>query len=260
MAIVALRAWYLEQYEPIKEVIKRPHDLRLSRNSLLKSGLRADFLNERKEAEKSVWLRRYLEGETVEFYIEGSGSYIISNIDIISQEIYFTKQQASAWLEPVIFLSHQREYTDSSDALRQYLIKTIDILNQRSRFEICLEESQRPAEVPMRLSSTQMNKIRKSLLFVADVTSVATCAEKENKIQLIPSPSVCVEIGYALQSKGSEEILLVKMAKPDLVGEYPFELPPHQQLEFKKPSELETTLPRAVENLLTRFNLFRQEN
>lgn len=43
MAIIALKAWYLQEYEPIKE-LKRPHDLRLSKNSLLKSGLRADFL------------------------------------------------------------------------------------------------------------------------------------------------------------------------------------------------------------------------
>jgi len=37
--------------------------------------------------------QRYLEGEIVEFYIEGSGGYAISNIDLISHEIYFTKQR-----------------------------------------------------------------------------------------------------------------------------------------------------------------------
>jgi hypothetical protein len=44
MAIIALKAWYLEQYEPVSELEKRPYDLRLSRNSLLKSGLRGRFL------------------------------------------------------------------------------------------------------------------------------------------------------------------------------------------------------------------------
>ena len=91
MAIIALKAWYLQQYEPIKELEKRPHDLRLSKNSLLKSGLRADFLDDSQDVKNSEWFGRYLEGEIVEFYIEGSGGYAISNIDLISHEIYFTK-------------------------------------------------------------------------------------------------------------------------------------------------------------------------
>lgn len=55
MAIIALKAWYLQQYEPIKELKKRPHDLRLSKNSLLKSGLRADFLEDSQEVKNSEW-------------------------------------------------------------------------------------------------------------------------------------------------------------------------------------------------------------
>ncbi len=255
MAIIALRAWYLEKYEPITEVVKRPYDLRLSRNSLLKSGLRADFLDRREDVEKSAWFRRYLEGETIEFYIEGSGGYAISNIDLISHEIYFTKQEISAWLEPVIFFSHQREYADASEALRQCLVKTIAALNQRSRFTLTLEESQRPTDAPLRLSRTQMEKIRKSLLFVADGTSVVI-VERENRSHLIPSPYVCIELGCALQSKRSRQILLVKMERPNLAGQFPFELPQHQQLGFKTISELERTLPTAMENLLMRFNLF----
>ena len=90
MAIIALKAWFLEKYEPVKELEKRTHDLRLSKNSLLKSGLRADFLNDSEEVKKSAWFQRYLEGESVEFYIEGSGGYSISNIDLISPSITFS--------------------------------------------------------------------------------------------------------------------------------------------------------------------------
>jgi len=46
MAIIALKAWYLSDYEPIRELESRPHDLRLAKNSLLKSALRADFLED----------------------------------------------------------------------------------------------------------------------------------------------------------------------------------------------------------------------
>jgi hypothetical protein len=254
MAIIALKAWYLQQYEPIKELEKRPHDLRLSKNSLLKSGLRADFLEDSQDVKNSEWFGRYLEGETVEFYIEGSGGYAISNIDLISHEIYFTKLEVMAQLEPIIFFSHQSEYTDSSNALRDALSDTIDSFNQRSRLPLSLEESRRPTGEPMRLNSTQMRAIRKSLLFVADGTPVAK-TEGEKTPLLLPSPNVCVEIGYALTTKRREQILLAKMERKDLPGQFPFDLPNYQQLLFNKPEELKSSLPAVLETLLQRFNL-----
>jgi hypothetical protein len=255
MAIIALKAWYLQQYEPIKELEKRPHDLRLSKNSLLKSGLRADFLDDSQDVKNSEWFGRYLEGETVEFYIEGSGGYAISNIDLISHEIYFTKQEVMGQFQPVVFLSYQTQYHASSEALRKALSNTLETFNQRSRLPLSLEESRRPLGEPMRLNSTQMRKIRKSLLFIADGTPVARIEEDNNSL-LIPSPNVCVEIGYALTAKRTEQILLAKMERKDLSGQFPFDLPSYQQLLFQKPDELNRTLPSVMETLLQRFNLF----
>jgi hypothetical protein len=100
-----------------------------------------------------------------------------------------------------------------------------------------------------------LRQIRKSLLFVADGTPVASIGERDY-VRLIPSPKTCVEMGYALQSKRSEQILLVQMERPDLSGNFPFDLPSHQQLCFKTAGELEKTLPPVVESLLQRFNLF----
>ncbi|HEY9741132.1 MAG TPA: hypothetical protein V6C90_11650 [Coleofasciculaceae cyanobacterium] len=254
MAIIALKAWYLQQYEPIKQLENRPHDLRLSKNSLLKSGLRADFLDDSQDVKNSEWFGRYLEGETVEFYIEGSGGYAISNIDLISQEIYFTKQEVMGQLEPIIFLSYQSEFNASSDALRNALADTLATFNQRSRLPLTLEESRRPAGEPMRLNSTQMRKIRKSLLFIADGTPVARI-EGEKTPLVIPSPNVCVEIGYALTAKRTEQILLTKMERSDLLGQFPFDLPNYQQLLFQTPDDLRETLPSVMESLLQRFNL-----
>ena len=254
MAIIALKAWYLKQYEPIREVVKRPHDLRLSRSSLLKTGLRADFLDDSQAIQESNWFELYLEGKVIEFYIEGSGSYAISNIDLISHEIYFTKQETLASLEPIIFLSAQSEYAAASEALRSVLSNTLDTLNKKSRLPLSLEAALRPADGPMRLSDTQLRKIRKSLVFVADATPVAQLAT-ENP-QLLPSPNVCVEIGYALQSKRPGQILLASMKRKDLSGQKPFDLPQYQQLQFKNLSELKQTLPDLLEALLGRFNLF----
>jgi hypothetical protein len=255
MAIIALKAWYIEDYEPIPELEKRPHDLRLSKKSLLKSALRADFLEDSSDVKGSTWFGRYLAGETVEFYIEGSGGYKIANIDLISHEIYFTKQEVMAQLEPAIFLSYQTEYDASSTSLREALNEALIAINQRTRLPLKLEESVRPADAPLRLSGTMMRKIRKSLLFIAEATPVARIDGKDTP-QLLPSPKVCVEIGYALQSKRAEQILLVQMERPDMPGQVPFDLPNHQQLLFKTAAELEKTLPLTIETLLQRFNLF----
>jgi hypothetical protein len=254
MAIIALKAWYLEYYEPIRDVVKRPHDLRLSRNSLLKSGLRADVLDDSQTIQESIWFQRYLEGDRVEFYIEGSGGYVISNLDLISHEIYLTKQEITAWLEPAIFYSPQTECPAAREAVRSALDAALENFNRRSRLPLRLEEAQRASDAPIRLSDTQLRQIRKSLLFIADGTAI-TRLQTDQRSQLILSPHVCVELGYALQSKRPGQILLLGMERPDLSGHFPFDLPQHQLLSFKTADELIQLLPPVLETLLQRFNL-----
>ncbi len=255
MAIIALKAWYLQKYEPIKELEQRSHDLRLSKNSLLKSGLRADFLEDSEEVKKSAWFQNYLSGEVVEFYIEGSGGYTISNIDLISHEIYFSKQAVMAQSEPIIFLSYQTEYAAASEAMRDGLNQTLETLNKRSRVPLSLVESLRPSDSPIRLNRMMMQNIRKSLLFIADSTPIASVKGKETH-QLISSPNVCVEIGFAIQSKRSEQILLAQMQRSDLEGQLPFDLPKIQTLQYNDGKELDKMLPQVIETGLARFNLF----
>jgi hypothetical protein len=255
MAIIALKAWYLEQYEPIKEIVKKPCHLRLSRNSLLKSGLRADFLDDRQAVETSDWFALYLEGETVEFYIEGSGSYVISNIDLVSQEIYFTKQESMMGLEPIIYFSPQTEYPAATEAIINNLNEGLAKLNERSRFPLSVEITPRPTDSSLRLSSSQLRKIRKSLLYIADGTPIASLPGN-NKSHLLLSSNVCVEIGYAIDNKDAGQMLLLWMERPDLTGEFPFDLSQYRQLSFKDSSELTKTLPKLLKTLLQRFNLF----
>ncbi|PHJ57417.1 hypothetical protein VF14_24835 [Nostoc linckia z18] len=255
MSIIALRAWYLQDYEPIPELEKRPPDIRLSKKSLLRSALRADFLEESDEIKKSIWFGRYLEGEDIEFYIEGSGGYRVANIDLISHEIYFTKQALLAQLDPTIFFSYQTEYAAASDVLREELRKSLETLNLRSRLPLTLVESSRPSDATLRINRTMMRKIRKSLLFIADTTPITTIDVKES-VQLIPSPNVCIEIGYAIQSKRSEQILLAQMQRPNFEGQVPFDLPIQQILQFQDIKQLNKILTRTIENQLARFKLF----
>jgi hypothetical protein len=255
MAIISLKAWYIEEYEPIKQLQKRPYDLRLSKNSLLKSALRADFLDEPEVVQESAWFQRYLEGDAVEFYIEGSGGYAIANIDLSSHEIYFTKQDVLAHLEPVIFFAYQQAYAESSELLRDELVSLIETINRKSRVKIALKESHRLSDGPVKMNSPLMRSIRQSLLFIADGTSIAQI-EATTPPQLIPSPQVCVEMGYALQCKRSEQILLTQMERSDMGGHFPFDLPMDQRVLFKDKSSLHKVLPKAVEQALQRFNLF----
>jgi hypothetical protein len=255
MAIISLKAWYIEEYEPIKQLQKRPYDLRLSKNSLLKSALRADFLDESEVVQEAAWFQRYLEGDPVEFYIEGSGGYAIANIDLSSHEIYFTKQDVLAHLEPVIFFSYQQAFPESSELLRDELLSWLETINRKSRVKISLKESHRLTDGPVRLNSPLMRSIRQSLLFIADGTSI-TQIEDTTPMQLIPSPQVCVEMGYALQCKRSEQILLTQMERSQMGGHFPFDLQTESRVLFKDKTSLHKVLPKALEQALQRFNLF----
>ncbi|HEY9889814.1 MAG TPA: hypothetical protein V6D02_15515 [Candidatus Obscuribacterales bacterium] len=253
MAIIALKAWYLEQYEPARELEKRPQDLRLSRNSLLKAGLRADFLDDSDEVRQAPWFERYLAGEGVEFYIEGSGTYAISNIDLLSHEIYFTKQESVVQLEPSLFFCYQTEYAESSALLREGLEALLAKVNRRSRLPLTLEESTRTGEGALRRNSPLMRKLRQSLIFIADGTSVAQLPGTPPP--LLPSANVCVELGYALQCKRPEQIILARQERDDLPGHFPFEMPSEQQIVFHNATDLAAQLKIKVEAELTRYGL-----
>lgn len=247
MAIIALKAWYLEYYQPVADVIQRPHDLRLNRNSLLKSALRADFLDEAQTIEGSAWFQRYLEGETVEFYIEGSGSYAIANIDLRSQEIYFTKNQAVNWLNPYLFVSSA---TGKEGAIAKELGIAVEALNQTSRIPIELKFSQAPTDQPWRVNNTQLRAIKQSLLHVVDISAIAALEGR-----LLCEPQVALELGYSLQNKHTNQILLLSQQNPDLEGSSPFDLPQHRQLSFSTPSELAKMLPTVLESSLQPYRL-----
>ncbi|MEM6868677.1 MAG: hypothetical protein AAF528_09890 [Cyanobacteria bacterium P01_C01_bin.121] len=253
MAIIALKAWYLSSYEPIRELEKRSHDLRLAKNSLLKSALRADFLEDIEDVKQADWFQQYLEGDQVEFYIEGSGVYAIANIDLISHEIYFAKQDSLSNLDPTIFLSYQTEYSESSDLLRETIEAFIKKFNNKSRLPLKLLESNRLSQGAVKINSTLMRQLRRSLLYIADGTPIHSI--DGTPPQLVPSPKVCVEMGYALQSKRAEQIILAQMERADMPGQFPFDTPTHNRLIFEKKSELTKELPKLIKERLQRFNL-----
>lgn len=253
MAIISLKAWYLPQYEPLSAITQRPHDLRLAKNSLLKSALRADFLDEVTIVETSEWFQRYLTGDTIEFYIEGSGTYIIANIDLISHEIYFIKQESNSKLIPQIFFSYQSQRSETSEVIRETLIKILPELNKTARLPIGLELSHRLQNEPIKLKSNLMTKLKRSLIFIADVSPVAIT--DDSPPQFLLSPHVCVELGYALHLKRPEQIILVQVQNDPEVGIFPFDLPIQQRLIYPDHKSLTKPLMEVLKNQLQRFNI-----
>ena len=253
MAIIALRAWHLEGYEPIAELDQRPHDLRLSKKSLLKSGLRADFLDDAAEVKASPWFRQYLEGERVEFYIEGSGGYAIANIDLISQEIYFTKQDIAAYLEPTIVVSET--VGNGGIAWATLTESYLEGIKHQLRVPITVVRSPRLSDKTHRLTQTLSRQIKQCLVFIADTTALTQGEAAEDL--LLPSPPVVLELGYGLAVKPAEQILVVDGTPSDTPGIYPFDLPSYQLVRCPNPDDQTARFNQALGDRLQQLRVFK---
>ena len=135
------------------------------------------------------------------------------------------------------------------------MTESLDNLNQRSRLPIQLTTIPHSAKNPLRLSESQMRRIRESLLFIADATPLLATDDGDSPLLLLLSPFVSVELGYALAHKKPGQLLLLQMQRSELTGVFPFDLPQHRQLGFKTAAELSKMLPSVLEMLLQRYHL-----
>ncbi len=253
MAIIVLRAWYLDSVLSASQVQQRAPDLRLSRTGLLKTAMRADFLDDVEQVKASVWWQRYLEGELVEFYIEGSGAYSISNLDLISREIYFNKRAALSITEPAIYFCGQSEYPDSSATLYRALQAVVETLNHNHKPVVPLQlQGSLPgeSETPL-IDAALIRKLKHALLVVADVTPV----QVNGRGRPLPSPQVCLELGYALQSKRPEQLLLVQLPRDGIEGSFPFEVEGSSFLKIGDPQHLVDQLEAEILRQLQRHRV-----
>jgi hypothetical protein len=255
MAIIVLRAWYLDSVLSAAQVQNTPPDLRLSKTGLLKTGMRADFLDEVDQVKNSLWFQRYLEGELVEFYIEGSGAYSISNLDLISREIYFNKRNTLTYSEPTIFFCGQSYYPDSTKAIAKVLGQIIEAVNRKHNpiLPLTLEQTLESEEGTVAIDAALIRKIKNSLLVVADVTPIAALSQPQ--AVPLPSPQVCLEIGYSLQTKRPDQILLVHLQREELTGRFPFDIDSSSYLTVKDPKQLQDQLTTQVIRQLQRSKL-----
>ncbi len=258
MAIIVLKAWHLDSVLAAGQIQTKSPDLLLSRTGLLKTGMRADLLNDLDAIKGSPWFRRYLEGEMVEFYIEGSGAYSISNLDLISREMYFTKRNTLTHRDPSIVLCGQGHYPGSTQAIGQALTQLVEAINRKPGLvmPIRLEQAAEAQESHYTIDAALLRKLKQSLIVIADVTPVAGL---EPGSRGCPSPEVCLAVGYALQSKRPEEILLIQVQRPEYSGRFPFDIDSSSYLLVKDPQDakaLQTQLTDPILKQLQRSQVF----
>ena len=189
------------------------------------------------------------------FTFRGSGTYFVSNIDLVSQEIYFTKCNSISGLEPTIYYSPQTHCPEANEAINSTLSNIVENLAEKSRIPVNLEVTPRTPDSPLRISNSQFRKISKSLLFIADITPISSLPGAEQS-RLLVDPNVCVELGYGIQTKDNGQILLLNMERPKMQGLMPFDMVGYKHLSFTDERKLSKSLPKLLESLLQRYNLF----
>lgn len=218
MAIIILKAWYLETVLTLGQVVHpRPSlkaDMRLSKTGLLKSGMRADFLDDVETVQQSRWFEHYLNGDVVEFYIEGSGIYSIANLDLISREIYFSKRATYRPLQPTCFWLAQHHDPALNQRHQDWIAASLKRINSHYHPLKPLTLITSPEEHAVKVDAALLRQIRESLLVIADVSGVISGS--------LPSPSVCLHLGFALHHKRPEQLILItdplpQPMAPDLV-------------------------------------------
>ena len=158
-------------------------------------------------------------------------------------------------LEPIIYYAPQSHNQAAHEGITSALENIIANLSSRSRIPLTLEVTPRNLESPLRLSSSQFRKILKSLLLIADITPIGSISG-QNQSSLLIDPNVCIELGYGIQSKDNGQILLLNMENKDLDGTMPFDMAGYRQLTFNTPDKIAKSLPKLVDTLLQRYNLF----
>ncbi len=259
MAIIVLKAWYLDSVFAVAQVQGIEPDLRLSRTGLLKTGMRADFLDEVDRVKQSQWFQRYLEGELIEFYIEGSGVYSISNLDLISREMYFNKRNTLVYRDPSLFFCGQSLYPDSTQVISKALNQIVETINRKhDPISLLTLEQSIESAVATTIDAALIRKIKQSLLVVADVTPIAQLDQSDHLKVPLPSPQVCLELGYALQTKRAEDIFMIHIQRDHQGGRFPFEIENSSYVMAKDSKTLQQQLLNPILRHLQRSKFIKQ--
>jgi len=251
--MLIIKAWHLDRPLLPADVETLPPTLRLSKKSLLKAAFRGFFVDDAEAVQQSAWFRSFLAGEKVEFYLEGSGTYELANMDLVSREVYLVRAEVPPASPPVIFFSYQTEYPQASTQIDRVLEQTVGQIASTYRLGQKLRIA-RPHRLPdgtVRLDTDVRRLIRQALMVIADTTLITSVQGKG-----FPSPNVCLEVGYALVSKKPYQIKLVELPAPEAQEAiFPFSISDELRLMPQDEQELAQQLDAEVTDVLKRFRL-----
>jgi len=253
--MLIVKAWHLEYPLLPEDVETLPPTLRLSKKSLLKAAFRGFFVDDAAVVQQAAWFHSFLAGEKVEFYVEGSGTYELANMDLVSREVYLVRTALPPASPPVIFFSYQTEYPEGSNRLGRVLDQTIAQLRDTYALgkTIRLVRPQRLPDGTTRLDTDVRRLIRQALVVVADTTLLTSVQGKG-----YPSPNVCLEVGYALVAKKPYQVKLVAWPPPDphlRDAIFPFSISDELRLLPQDEADLAQQLTAALTDVFKRFRL-----
>ncbi|MEN9214624.1 MAG: hypothetical protein Q6K12_05270 [Gloeomargarita sp. DG_1_6_bins_138] len=253
--MLIVKAWHLDRPLLPEDVEALPPTLRLSKKSLLKAAFRGFFVDDAEGVQQAEWFRSFLAGEKVEFYLEGSGTYELANMDLVSREVYLVRAEAPPAFPPVIFFSDQTEYPEASLQIGRALAQAVQQMRDSYRLgqKIRIERPQRLPDGTVRLDTDVRRLIRQSLLVIADTTIITGVQGKG-----FPSPNVCLEVGYALVAKKPYQIKLVAWPTPDPAlanAIFPFSISDELRIRPQNEAELVQAFTRELTEVCKRFRL-----
>jgi len=256
MNLIKVKCWYLRNsYFDITQLDKDSPNLLLVKKSILKNGYRAFFLNDKNEIENSDWYQQFLLGSVPYFYIEGSGLYILSNIDIAESELYFERNNKSISYKPWIFFSWQSDFSSSRNDIKdaiKYCAEEINKLNPINKIEIV--ESTRPEDGAKDILKAILDNINKSLLSIFDISNVSQVLQNNDKSQKsYPNANVVFELSYALSKKPVDQIIIIKKKRNDIDDNVPFDFRQNRFLIYEEKNVLKKELLSIIKNYFERI-------
>ncbi|APB33518.1 hypothetical protein GlitD10_1198 [Gloeomargarita lithophora Alchichica-D10] len=253
--MLIVKVWHLDRPLLPEDVEDLSPTLRLSKKSLLKAAFRGFFVDDVETVHQAAWFRGFLAGEKVEFYVEGSGTYELANMDLVSREVYLVRAEAPPASPPLIFFSYQTEYPEASTQIERVLEQTVAQIGRTHRLgqKLRIERPHRLADGTVRLDTDVRRLIRQALMVIADTTLITSVQGKG-----FPSPNVCLEVGYALVSKKPYQIKLVEWPAPEPQTQgaiFPFSISDELRLIPQDETDLAQKLAIELTDVLKRFRL-----
>lgn len=200
--MIRLKVYYLEYPLFDASELSSKEYILVQKKSLLKSGLRAFSLIDPNSFINQDWYKRFLEGNLVEFYLEGSGMYRLVNFEINEGEFYFEKSLTPVFVKKSIFIDMPFDQHFQDGILRK--------LKQQfaPRIKIDTIAGFVNGKGTVKLDDSIFSEIRNSLIFIADITPVSLINEFDKKPKWISNSNVMLELGYALSKKNLSQIIL----------------------------------------------------